>query len=195
MLLGYLILAHLLGDFVFQPNKLVSWKIKSKWGILVHVLVHFVLNLIILAPFLVNGYYWLILVAFLLCFAHFWIDHIKISYDLKHDKKVAPFLLDQLMHLVAILSAFYLTRNINLTLPDAQFYEIYGNIHLMILVNFLILSSAVIEIYRFQTEREKKEKAILKIHTSEMLIRIFAILLIFAVLMVLSFYARGNYGG
>lgn len=195
MLLGYLILAHLLGDFVFQPNKLVSWKIKSKWGILVHVLVHFVLNLIILAPFLVNGYYWLILAAFLLCFAHFLIDHIKISYDLKHDKKVAPFLLDQLMHLVAILLVFFFTRNINLALPDTRFYEIYGDIRLIILATFLVLSSTVIEIYRFQKEREKKENTVLKIHTREMLIRVIAVTLIYAVFMILSFYARGNYGG
>lgn len=195
MLLGYLILAHLLGDFVFQPNKLVNWKIKSKWGILVHVLIHFIINLIILAPFLVNGYYWLILLAFSLCFAHFWIDRIKISYDLKHDKKVAPFLLDQLMHLFVILLAFYLTRNINLALPDTQFYKIYEDIRPIILATFLILSSTVIEIYRFQLEREKKGKAVFKIHTREMLIRVVAVTLIYAVFMVLSFYARGNYGG
>ncbi|MBI5754436.1 DUF3307 domain-containing protein, partial [Candidatus Peregrinibacteria bacterium] len=107
MILGYLIFAHLLGDFIFQPNRLVLWKIKSKCGILTHVIVHFILNLLILSPFIWNGHYWVIAAAFLICFAHFWIDEIKISYDLKHDKKVIPFLIDQLMHLLTILLVYF----------------------------------------------------------------------------------------
>lgn len=194
MILSYLILAHLLGDFVFQPGKLIIWKTKSKWGILVHILIHFALNLIILAPFLLNGHYWLILVAFLLCFAHFWIDQIKINYIIKHDKKVMPFLIDQIIHLLVILLAFLLTRNIPLALPDGQFYQIYGDIRLIILAVFLILSSAVIEIYRFQWEREKKENAILKVHSREMLIRAVIVILIYGLFMILSFYDRGNHG-
>lgn len=194
MILSYLILAHLLGDFVFQPGKLVIWKIKSKFGILTHVLIHFTLNLIILSPFIINGHYWLILTAFLLCFAHFWIDRIKINYDIKHDKKTVSFLIDQLIHLLAILLVFFFTQNIPLILPDSQFYKLYGDIRLIILATFLILSSAVIEIYRFQLEREKKENAILKVHPREMLIRAVIVILIYGLFMILSFYARGNHG-
>lgn len=194
MILSYLILAHLLGDFVFQPGKLVTWKLRSKWGILIHVLIHFALNLIILAPFLLNGYYWLILVAFSLCFAHFWIDQIKINYDFKHNKKTSSFLIDQLIHLLAILLVFFFTQNISLILPDSQFYRLYGDIRLITLVAFLILASTVIEIYRFQWEREKKENATLKIHPREMLIRAIIVILIYGLFMILSFYARGNHG-
>ena len=83
MILAYLILAHLLGDFIFQPTKLVKWKMKSKKGLFVHSLVHFVVTSVILIPFLINGYLWLLIVAFAIAFLHFFIDAAKVKYGLK----------------------------------------------------------------------------------------------------------------
>ncbi len=113
MILSYFILAHLLGDFVFQPTRLVLWKIKSNKGVFVHAFIHFVINLLILMPIIINGYFWLIYIIFGISFLHFWIDKEKINYDLKHDKKVRPFIIDQLLHLLTILLAyFFINRNI-----------------------------------------------------------------------------------
>lgn len=191
MILGYLIFAHLLGDFIFQPNRLVLWKIKSKFGVLTHVFVHFLLNILVLLPFIINGHYWLIFTVFIICFAHFWIDQAKISYDLKHDKKVMPFLIDQLMHLLTILLVYFFVQNTALTLPEGSFYSIYSDIRLVIFLSFLILCSSTIEIYHFQKIREKKHDATLKLNAKEMAMRITVFTLIYILFMVLSYYARG----
>ena len=137
MILGYLILAHLLADFVLQPSKLVLWKIRSKYGVFVHVLVHFVINIIVLLPFILNGYYWPIVAAFVICFAHFWIDQAKISYDLSHDKKVMAFLTDQLIHLLTIMLVYFFVQNLALSLPVSGFYSIYSDIRIVIFFSFL----------------------------------------------------------
>lgn len=190
MILGYLILAHLLGDFIFQPSKLVIWKIKSKYGVFVHVLVHFVINLIILAPFILNGHYWPILAAFVICFVHFWIDQAKISYDLKHDKKVMAFLLDQLMHLLVMMLVYFFVQNLPLTLPTSGFYSIYSDIRAVIFFSFLILCSSAVEIYHFQKVREKKHDAKFKFNPRNIALRIFVFTLVYILFMILSYFAR-----
>jgi hypothetical protein len=190
MILGYLIVAHLLADFVFQPSKLVLWKIRSKYGVLVHVLVHFVINLLVLSPFILNGHYWTIWAAFIVCFVHFWIDQAKINYDLRHDKKVMAFLLDQLMHLAVMVLVYLFFRNETLSLPSGSFYSIYSDIRVTIFFSFLILCGSAVEIYRFQKIREKKHDAMLKLNSKDIALRILVFTLVYSLFMVLSYYAR-----
>lgn len=190
MILGYLILSHLLADFIFQPTKLVLWKIKSKYGVFVHVLVHFVVNLLVLSPFIVNGYYWPIGAAFVVCFAHFWIDQAKISYDLRHDKKVLAFLIDQLMHLLVMMLVYFFVQHLTLSLPTGNFYSIYSDIRVIIFFSFLILCSSAVEIYHFQKIRERKHDATLKLHPRNIALRIFVFAITYVLFMVLSYFAR-----
>ena len=190
MILGYLILAHLLGDFVLQPNKLVLWKIKSKMGILVHALVHFCINILVLLPFIIKGAFWLIPCALFIAVIHFCIDQTKINYDLKHDKKVLPFLTDQLLHLLTILIAYFFLGKIELSIPKTQFYEIYTNIRIVIFFSLVILATSVVEIYRFQKLREKNRNATLKLNSDKMLNRLIVLTLVYILFMGLSFYAR-----
>lgn len=192
MILGYLILAHLLGDFVLQPNKLVLWKIKSKAGVFVHALVHFLINIIVLFPFIAKGALWLIPAALFISSIHFCIDQTKINYDLKHDKKVLPFLIDQLLHLLTILLVYFFLGKIELNIPNTNFYEIYTNIRIIIFCSLIILVTTVVEIYRFQKNREKDRKATLKLNSDKMLNRLISLTLIYILLMILSFYARAQ---
>jgi hypothetical protein len=192
MILGYLVLAHLLADFIFQPSKLVIWKIRSKYGVLVHVLVHFVMNLIVLSPFIANGYYWPIGASFMVCFAHFWIDQAKINYDLKHDKKVLAFLIDQLMHLLVMMIVYFFVQNLSLSLPAGDFYSIYSDIRVIIFFSFLILCSSAVEIYHFQKVRERKHDATLRLHPRNIALRIFVFTLVYILFMVLSYFARNG---
>lgn len=106
MILFYLILAHVLSDFVFQPTDLVVWKKKSKKGLFVHALVHFTIVTLILLTFIVKGAYIYLFVAFLLAFFHFWIDLGKIYLDSKYKKTAFTFVLDQILHLVVILLVY-----------------------------------------------------------------------------------------
>ena len=190
MILGYLILAHLLGDFVLQPNKLVLWKIKSKIGILVHALVHFCINILVLLPFIIKGAFWLIPSALFISVIHFSIDQTKINYDLKHDKKVLPFLIDQLLHLLTILIAYFFLGKIELNIPKTQFYEIYTNIRIVIFLSLIILATTVVEIYRFQKQRERNRNATIKLNSDKMLNRLIVLTLVYALFMALSFYVR-----
>lgn len=192
MILGYLIFGHLLADFIFQPNSLVIWKHKSKTGIFVHVLIHFFVNIIVLLPFLINGHLWLIYVSAGLAFAHFWIDLVKINYDLKHDKRVIPFIIDQLLHLLTILVAYFFIQNIPLKLPEAKFYAIYSDIRIIIFLSFIVFISQVIEVYHYQKQREKDSQAKLKINSHRILVRILVFSLLYIFFMLLSFYARGD---
>ncbi len=194
MILGYLILAHLLGDFIFQPSKLVIWKIKSKYGVFVHVLVHFMANIIVLAPFILNGHYWPILAAFVICFIHFWIDQAKISYDLKHDKKVMAFLLDQLMHLLVMMLVYFFVQNLPLTMPTGGFYTVYSDIRVVIFCSFLIICGSAVEIYHFQQVREKKHDATFKFNPRNIALRIFIFTLVYILFMILSYFARAPHG-
>jgi len=189
MMLAHLILAHLIGDFILQPTRLVQWKMSSKVGILTHVAIHFFVMTIILTPFLINGYEWLILMIFAICFFHYWIDAAKINYDLKHDTKVKPFIIDQLLHLLTIMIAYFFLANINWTLPNETFYRIYSNVNIINFISLLVFITAVVDIYLFQKTREQNKKAKLNHPINSLLNRIMTFSILYALLMVLSYYA------
>ncbi len=108
-----LILAHIIGDFVCQPNKWVHHKAthkhKSKflyWHILVHLGA-----LIVVLQF--NFKYWLALV--LIPISHYIIDVIKLNLTTKINQRIL-FGLDQLAHIliIALIIKIYKPYNINL---------------------------------------------------------------------------------
>jgi hypothetical protein len=189
MLLGYLIFAHLLGDFVFQPESLVRLKMKSMKGVFIHVLIHFALGIIVLLPFIMHGYLWLIAVIFGISFCHFWIDQAKISYNLKHDKKTKAFVIDQLLHLLTLLLAYFFVGNISLNLPETFGLKIYTNISVLIFLSFLIFLSNVVEIYRLQEVREKNADAKFKPNTENIAKRIGVFAVLYVFFMAMAFYA------
>ncbi|AZA85675.1 DUF3307 domain-containing protein [Chryseobacterium shandongense] len=99
-----LILAHLLGDFILQPNSWVvdkeSKKLKSGY-LYLHVLIHTVLSLI----FLWNIQLWWI--AALIGVSHFIIDAAKLSFQTVQNKK-NWFFADQALHILVIAGiSFY----------------------------------------------------------------------------------------
>lgn len=104
MIFTKLILAHLLGDFILQPNSWVSdkenRKLKSKY-LYIHVLIHTVLSFI----FLWNIQLWW--VAVLVGFSHFIIDVSKLYFQNIKTKK-SWFFGDQLLHIAVItVISFY----------------------------------------------------------------------------------------
>lgn len=105
MILIPLILAHLLGDFLLQPNSWVADKEKKKLGsiyLYLHVLIHMVLVMI----FLWNIDLWWI--AVIVGVTHFIIDGIKLSFQTAKTKRTW-FFVDQLLHIsvIAMLSVLY----------------------------------------------------------------------------------------
>ncbi len=189
MILAYLILGHLVSDFILQPTGLVLWKMKSKLGGLVHASVHFVISTLLLMPITINGVYWLPLVTLLVSFIHFWIDEAKINYDLRHDNKVQPFLIDQLLHLLTILLVYFFIEETTYLLPNGAFYNFYTNITVVNFFSLLIFFSTVIEVYRFQKEREKNKRATFKVHRREMLMRVMVFTMLYIMFMAIAVFA------
>lgn len=100
-----LLLAHIVGDFVFQPSKWVKSKEKKKhkspylyWHILVHAIA-----LMVALQFSIK--YWLGIL--ILIFTHYFIDIIKLHLTKKINFRWL-FLWDQLAHLFAIAGVVYM---------------------------------------------------------------------------------------
>lgn len=100
-----LILAHLLGDFLLQPNSWVADKERKKAGsiyLYLHVLVHTVLSFVFLWDL---NLWW---IAVIIGVTHFLIDWIKLSFQ-NHKTKRTWFFVDQLLHVavISVLSVIY----------------------------------------------------------------------------------------
>ena len=123
-----LFLAHLIGDFYLQPNRLAKWKAGSFWGVLVHSLIYAAAqfaSLILLG----GGMIWAVTIA---SATHLLIDGIKhFAFDRRNggrpDKRV--FCTDQALHLaIVFLSALWMTANFELCVPPyaAEFEKLIG---------------------------------------------------------------------
>ncbi|KMQ65087.1 hypothetical protein ACM46_12915 [Chryseobacterium angstadtii] len=104
MIFTKLILAHLLGDFILQPNSWVAdkehRKLKSPY-LYIHVLIHTVLSFI----FLWNIELWW--VSILIGVTHFIIDASKLIFQTVKNKK-RWFFIDQMLHVLVIAGiSFY----------------------------------------------------------------------------------------
>ncbi|BEV03102.1 DUF3307 domain-containing protein [Chryseobacterium gambrini] len=104
-----LILAHLFGDFILQPNSWVAEKenkkLKSRY-LYLHVLIHTILSFI----FLRNIQLWW--VALLVGFSHFIIDAAKLSFQTAKSKKIW-FFIDQALHIAVIAGVSFYFNEFN----------------------------------------------------------------------------------
>ncbi|MBT8280892.1 MAG: DUF3307 domain-containing protein [Muriicola sp.] len=99
-----LLLAHLLGDFLFQPTKWVihksAHKIASRY-LYFHILIHFVLVLILLG----NYTHWRI--ALVIALTHYVIDLGKLYSESRFANKSIPFIVDQVFHILILFGCAY----------------------------------------------------------------------------------------
>lgn len=112
-----LFLAHLLGDFLFQPYTLVKFKEKSNAGIAVHALIHFVLLNALWFPrsaYLLIGY---IAVAL----THAFIDRAKITVQKSGVSFGIGFFVDQVLHFLTLFCVMVLAYK-HSTSPMEQFW-------------------------------------------------------------------------
>jgi len=110
MIFTQLILAHLLGDFILQPNSWVSdkenRKLESKY-LYLHILIHTVLSFI----FLWNLELWW--VAVLVGISHLIIDSAKLYFQNIKTKK-RWFFIDQILHIAVIAGVSFYFNEFNL---------------------------------------------------------------------------------
>jgi hypothetical protein len=117
---------------------------------------------------------------------HFIIDEFKINYDLKTDNKVRPFIIDQILHLTAIFIAYFLVKDILITLPSGTFYDYYQDIKIILFVSLMVFFGVVIEVYRYQKIREIDKSAKLKLKPSKVLDRILVFTISYFLLLLLG---------
>jgi Protein of unknown function (DUF3307) len=99
-----LLIAHLTGDFLLQPEKWVKAKEARKlvaWQLYVHSLLHGFLALLLMWD--INFWMWALLIAFV----HFIIDSFKLLVQ-KSNTKRALFFIDQLLHFISIYAIWLL---------------------------------------------------------------------------------------
>ncbi len=135
-----LILAHLLGDFLFQPKAWVEDKIEKKIRsrkLYFHILLHGVLVMIIFRDLR----FWPL--ALLIMFTHGLIDILKI-YLQNDNNKISSFLLDQGLHLLSIwmIGVWWL----DLPMIPQWLYSPEGEILLTALILLTVASGIVIQI-------------------------------------------------
>jgi len=103
-----LILAHFIADFPLQSDKIFALKSKHSWGLLPHIFISFMTNLVVAFPYTGFKSFWAAILF--LAIIHFLLDWLKIflTQNLVSDS-MFTFLLDQILHVLFIwISCFYL---------------------------------------------------------------------------------------
>ncbi|MFP7654665.1 MULTISPECIES: DUF3307 domain-containing protein [Chryseobacterium] len=135
MIFTKLILAHLLGDFILQPNSWVAdkenRKLKSRY-LYLHVLIHTALTFI----FLWNLQLWW--VAALVGISHFIIDAAKLIFQNIKTKK-RWFFIDQVLHILVILGVSFYFKEFDVTIFENQEF-----LKIVMAVLFLTTPSSII---------------------------------------------------
>lgn len=133
-LLLQLLLAHILGDFVFQSAKMVREKqqygLRSKY-LYLHLLIHFLLLLLLLQ---FDGRYWIGIAVIVL--SHCLIDVLKASHG-NRLSGAKSFLLDQACHLLVLVVVAYSYFPVPVEL------ELLYSAKVLLLITALLLVSVV----------------------------------------------------
>lgn len=128
------ILAHLAGDFLFQPDKWIDEKKERKhkspylyW----HILIHAVLLLITLQ---FNFHYWVGIVIIII--SHYVIDLIKLNLNEKINSQIL-FFADQMLHFIVIFGVVYIYFPFEIDMTS-----IYS-IESLLLITFMLITTYV----------------------------------------------------
>ena len=113
--LATFLLAHLIGDFPLQTNRIFKLKNEGNLGIALHVAIH----VIITAIFIQNPLqHWHVLA--ILGIVHFATDWAKLRIPMR--RQAPGFVLDQAAHVLTIVALVTLFPNIPTSLPDWALY-------------------------------------------------------------------------
>ena len=147
-------LAHILGDFVFQPEKWVKDKEEKKVKsvrLYLHISVHAVLLLLILKFNLKE--YWLGFI--LIIVSHYLFDLLKIYVQNKKTKRIW-FFIDQVLHLLILVFAFLLYTDFTFSLNT-----IFTDKNLLLTIAILLVtyvSAIIIKMIITQWNPESKKE-------------------------------------
>ena len=155
MIFTQLILAHLLGDFILQPNSWVSDKEQKKGRspyLYLHIVLHFALSMLFLWDLRL---WW---VAVIVAVSHFIIDWAKLQFQ-KPNTKRKLFIWDQLLHIIviAILSMYLSIYSITDILRDASLMKIITGAIFLTLPCSIIIKNLITYWTPFSKEKDAME--------------------------------------
>lgn len=148
------LLAHILGDFVFQSESWVKDKENKKVKsikLYVHIGIHAVLLLLILQFNLQK--YWLGFISIIV--SHYAIDLLKLYFQKKKTKRIW-FFIDQILHLICIVIAtsFYVDFNVSLENIITEKFLLL----LIFLLLVIFVAAIIIKLIITQWNPEKKKE-------------------------------------
>ena len=114
LLFTKLLLAHLIGDFILQPDKWVSDKEKKKEKS-IYLYLHTLLHLLLMLIFVAGSNF--ITYGIILAVSHGIIDFIKLKFQKKMTKRIW-FTVDQLLHLVMLFIIVLVYNNTSIDLQN-----------------------------------------------------------------------------
>lgn len=93
-----LLLAHLLGDFPLQTNRIFRMKLANKRGLSLHIAIH-----VLTAAILIENWWLHWPVLLVLGIVHFFTDYIKIKLQKAGEPLTPGFIADQIAHVITII--------------------------------------------------------------------------------------------
>ena len=130
-----ILLAHLIGDFVLQPDSWVKSKNHKKYGspkLYLHVLVHAVILALMLG---FDARYWIGYVVIVL--SHFLIDVLKIWSQRFRPRSRFMFMVDQILHILVILLVVSFYEPVTISFAGFLTYERLLLITALVIVTFV----------------------------------------------------------
>ncbi|MEM5566357.1 DUF3307 domain-containing protein [Psychroserpens sp. AS72] len=151
-----LILAHLIGDFLFQPEKWVKHKNKHKHTskyLYLHILVHVVALMVVL---LFDTRYWLGFLIIII--SHYLIDLLKLHLRTKKNNRWL-FAVDQLAHLIVIALVVNIYEPYFSKLLDYNFNKILLLLACLIAVTTMasIVMKTIISKWKIEDKDDKED--------------------------------------
>lgn len=180
----YLIIGHLLGDFLLQTSRLVTFKQKSIFGIILHCLIIWISQAILLLPYLFSLEVWGTIT--LIAIIHFGIDFSKIALKEKTKTKIPliPFTLDQVAHFIVLYLGYLFIKNQEpLWFTNSWWFEsLYQNTALLVYFSGIIFFSYSLDIVLLTFKLQKDPNYKYKRGYFDMLIRVAIFALVYMVI-------------
>lgn len=154
-----LVLAHLLGDFIWQPNSWVADKESKKHQsiyLYLHILLHGVLAAILVGEIQFIPY------AALIAVTHGIIDLIKLNFQ-KESTKRTWFVVDQMVHVLVLVGVVFLYKGetINFLWFNNQFWILITGV-LFITKPTSIIIKTIISIWNPETQNSHDDNSLAK---------------------------------
>lgn len=152
ILLLKLLLAHLIGDFILQPDSWVKAKEKKKlsaWQLYGHVLLHFIIMMLLVWDIT------FLLPALLIAVSHGAIDTLKL-YTQQEATRRLWFVVDQLLHLMIIGLTWYIIDKPTVTLALTQQNLLYLTAIAFITIPTSVLIKTLISQWTPVADKPKK---------------------------------------